>query len=69
MVFTFADQDDEMDKEYAADWYKTLTQNIGDMPEISEEQIFLFHGNKNGDNPTSTEEIQQWVESCLPPVE
>ena len=36
------------------------------MPDIPEERMFLFHGDPEDDDATTTEEIRDWVVSVLP---
>ena len=64
VVFTFADTDEEMDRDLAAAWYGELIEGIENMPAITEEQVFLFHG--KGSNATTSEELQTWVKSMVP---
>ena len=59
VVFTFADTDEEMDRDLAAAWYGELIEGIENMPAITEEQVFLFKG--KGSNATTSEELQTWV--------
>ena len=44
VVFTFADQDDEMDISDAMGWYHKLTKNASGMPKMTPDRFFLFRG-------------------------
>ena len=68
LVFTFADQDDEMDHEYAVTWYDILRENEPSMPAMTQDRVFLFKGRDSNNGPaTTTDELHMWIESMLPP--
>ena len=67
LVFTFADQDDEMDHEYAIQWYDILRENEPSMPAMTQDRVWLFKGRDSNRGPaTTTEELHVWIESMLP---
>ena len=65
IVFTYCDEG-KFDKAKAGRWYKALVDGIEGMPEIPEERMFLFHGDPEEEDATTTEEIREWVVSVLP---
>ena len=44
LVFTFADQDENMDEEYAIRFYNTLIEGAEDMPLMTPDRVFLLKG-------------------------
>ena len=44
LVFTFADQDESMDEEYAIRFYNTLIEGAEGMPLLTPDRVFLFKG-------------------------
>ena len=54
LVFTFADQDDEMDTEYAIEWYNMLRENEASMPEMTQDRVFLFKGKDSNLGPATS---------------
>ena len=69
IVFTFCDESKKFKKQKASAWYKALVEDIEDMPDIPEDRMFLFHGDLEEDDATTTEEIRDWVQSKLPVLE
>ena len=44
LVFTFADQDDQMDTSYAMEWYEDLRTSEPSLPTMTQDRVFLFKG-------------------------
>ena len=58
LIFTHCDQDQEMDINYAQEWYSIGMTNNEGLPAIPNERIFLFKGkNGQGGVMTTTDEI------------
>ena len=61
LIFTFADQDREMDREYAQNLFKTLIKGADGLFTIPIDRIFLFRGKDGAESATTTQELQNWV--------
>ena len=58
-----------MDEEYAEQWFDMLIEGAEDLPQIPKERMFLFKGRDKGQQKaTTTEELQLWITSMLPPA-
>lgn len=53
------------------EWYNPgLIEGIEEMPELSQDRIFLFKAvDGQGGAATTNEEITSWIQSMLPPLE
>ena len=54
LVFTFADQDSDMDVDYAMRWYETLINKAEAIPQVTKDRIFLYSGKTNPNATAST---------------
>ena len=66
IVFIFCDESKKFNKEKVCRWYKALVDGIVSMTDISEDRMFLFHGDPEVKGATTTEAIQERVASKLP---
>ena len=58
LVFTFADQDENMDEEYAIRFYNTLIEGAEGMPLMTPDRVFLLKGKPDSNGyKTKTQEF------------
>ena len=66
LIFTFADQDREMDREYAKNLFDTLIKGADGLFTIPIDRIFLFKGKDGAESATTSQELQNWVLQMMP---
>ena len=77
VVFTFCDEanPNKFNKNYAHQWFQELRGSrsgkyLKGIPEVPTNRIFLFNGEDGYNSPmTTTQEINQFILSCLPEPE
>ena len=82
IVFTFCDSinpkkclkkgEKLFDREYASEWFNEHVRKDGEgniiegIPELPQERFFLFNGEDGFREETTTEEINEFIHSCMP---